>query len=814
MTVPERVNLTTGTGWGTGPCFGNTGSVPRLGIPSFCLQDGPQGVRSTDFATHFPSGLAAGSTFNKELMYLRGKAIGLEHRKKGVHIVLGPCLGPIGLKAGGGRNWESFGADPYLQGAAGAATVEGIQEEGVVATLRHFIGNEQEHFRQVGEWDGDLEESISSNIGDRAMHEIYMWPFAEAIRAGAGAAMCSYNRVNNTYACENSFLINYLLKEELGFQGFLMSDWGAQHSGVTSALAGLDMSMPGDIFGDWLAGRSFWGYDLTRAVFNRSVPQSRLDDMATRILAPFFAIDSAKLPTENSPPNFSAWTAKTTDQEYPFQPLEKFVKKNWHVDARSEFSQRAALTVAREAIVLLKNTNNTLPLMPTRGIKRILVAGIAAGPDSRGINCQDQKCVNGVLTSGWGSASMNNPFVISPYEALSQKAQLWSMMVDYSANDWDPGHAAGLAAKADACIVVVSAYSGEGYIQVDNNFGDRNNLSLWHNGDELIKRVAQKCAQTIVVVNAVGPVLMEGWIQLKGVSAVIYCPPLGQYVGQALADVIFGDTSPSGRLPFTIARKPRHYVPIIKDLEENMAEPQDDFERDIYLDYRFFDKHNIKPRFEFGFGLSYTKFRVYGLDIKDVDFPTTKLPNPEPYLPVYENFEDDLVEPEEALFPPHFDRVDGFIYPFLFDEDIYDDENEETESKFWSALAKTNNLPRSNPPIAGGGLGGNPALWNILYQVTATVENTGQISGAYVAQLYVELPTTLMVSPVKVLRGFEKVFLAPGEMTIVSFNLRQRDLSVWDVVSQQWILQNGAYRIYIQSSSRKVELGGEIEIES
>lgn len=143
MSFAEKVNLTTGTGWGSGPCVGNTGSVPRLGIPNLCLQDGPNGVRFTDFVTHFPSGLATAATFNKGLMYLRGKAMGKEHKKKGVHIALGPVIGPMGLKAAAGRNWESFGADPYLQGIGGAATVEGLQDEGVVATARHLVGNEQ-----------------------------------------------------------------------------------------------------------------------------------------------------------------------------------------------------------------------------------------------------------------------------------------------------------------------------------------------------------------------------------------------------------------------------------------------------------------------------------------------------------------------------------------------------------------------------------------------------------------------------------------------------------------------------------------------
>lgn len=820
MSIPERVNLTTGTGWGSGPCVGNTGSVPRLGIPSFCLQDGPQGVRFTDFVTHFPSGLAAGATFNRGLMYLRGKAIGQEHKNKGVHIVLGPTIGPLGLKAAGGRNWESFGADPYLQGAAGAATVEGIQDEGVIATLRHLVGNEQEHFRQVGEWEDNgwerLKESISSNIGDRAMHEIYLWPFADAIRAGAGGVMCSYNRVNNTYACENSYLLNYLLKEELGFQGFVVLDWGAQHTGVKSAKSGLDMTMPGDIYDDWLAGRSFWGPELTRAVFNRTIPQSRLDDMAARILAPFFAIESVRLPRENTKPNFSSWTKHTEGQEFPYQSYGNVAQRNWHVDVRTIFSQQTALSVAREAIVLLKNTNNALPLKwrNTSG-KLILIAGMAASADALGFNCKDQKCVDGVLTCGWGSSSVNNPFVVTPYEAINLAARAQNMIVDFTALDWEPEHASELAGQADMAIVVVSAYSGEGYIQVDENYGDRKNLTLWHNGDELIERVAGRCAKTIVVVNSVGPILMEKWIQHKNVVGVLYCPPLGQYVGQAIADIIFGEANPSGKLPFTIARKSQHYVSVLDELADD-NEPQDEFDRDIFTDYRFFDKHNIKPRFEFGFGLSYTKFKLSDLTIREINMPSEYLPYPEPYLPVFENYEDDLAEPEDALFPPHFDPVPGFIYPYLFDEHVHDGDGDGSGGGDGQGdinpTAEGTTQHKVYPPLSGGGLGGNPALWTILYQVRVMIENIGSTGGGYVAQLYIELPSTLVASPSRMLRGFEKVFLAPGESTYVTFTLRHRDLAIWDVASQQWILQTGAYRVYVSSSSRKVELGGEIEI--
>ena len=244
MTLVEKVNLTTGTGLLMGPCVGNTGSVLRFGIPNLCLQDSALGVARTDNNTAFPAGISTGATFNKALMYARGLAMGAEARGKGVNVMLGPTIGPLGRKPRGGRNWEGFGADPVLQAHGGALTVKGIQKNGVIATAKHFVGNEQEEYRMDIIPHG-LMKAISSNIDDRTLHELYAWPFAEAVRAGVGAVMASYNDVNGSDNSQNSMLLNGILKDEMGFQGLVMSDWFGQIGGVSSALAGLDMAMPG-----------------------------------------------------------------------------------------------------------------------------------------------------------------------------------------------------------------------------------------------------------------------------------------------------------------------------------------------------------------------------------------------------------------------------------------------------------------------------------------------------------------------------------------------------------------------------------------
>ena len=171
-----------------GPCVGNTGSALRFGIPNLCLSDSALGVAKTDNNTAFPAGITVGAAWNKELAYGRGLALGAEARGKGVNIQLGPTVGPLGRKPRGGRNWEGFGADPVLQAFGGSLTIQGMQENGVIATVKHFIGNEQEEYR-MDQIPHGLMKAISSNIDDRTNHELYMWPFAEAVRVGVGAGM-------------------------------------------------------------------------------------------------------------------------------------------------------------------------------------------------------------------------------------------------------------------------------------------------------------------------------------------------------------------------------------------------------------------------------------------------------------------------------------------------------------------------------------------------------------------------------------------------------------------------------------------------
>jgi beta-glucosidase len=201
LTLTEKVNLTTGVGWESEKCVGNNGAIPRLGFKALCMQDSPLGVRDTDFNSAFPAGVTIAATWDRQLFYQRGYDMGSEHKGKGVDVQLGPVVGPLGRSPEGGRNWEGFAPDPVLSGIAVGETIKGIQAAGVMACTKHYILNEQEHFRQ-GAPPATLTAAISSNLDDVTMHELYLWPFADAVRAGTASVMCSYNQINNSYACQ------------------------------------------------------------------------------------------------------------------------------------------------------------------------------------------------------------------------------------------------------------------------------------------------------------------------------------------------------------------------------------------------------------------------------------------------------------------------------------------------------------------------------------------------------------------------------------------------------------------------------------
>ncbi|KAK5110051.1 hypothetical protein LTR62_006295 [Meristemomyces frigidus] len=781
LTLVEKVNLTTGVGWEGEKCVGNIGSIPRLAFKALCLEDSPLGVRDTDFNSAFPAGVTAVTTWDRNLIYQRGVDMGAEHRDKGVDAQLGPVVGPLGRIPEGGRGWEGFSPDPVLAGIAVAETIKGMQSSGIMATTKHFILNEQEIFRQGAPPANLSLNSISSNIDDVTLHELYLWPFADAVRAGTAAIMCSYNKINNEYACQNSYTLNHLLKGELGFQGFVMTDWGGHHSGVTAALSGLDMSMPGDIGFD--SGNSFWGANLTIGVLNGTIPQWRLDDMCVRILAAYYYVDREGNQVPDAP-NFSAWTLDTFGYEH-WVAQENYEQINYHVDVRGNHRDNIRAT-AVAGTVLLKN-NGALPL--TGYEKLTTVFGYDSAENPWGPNgCSDRGCDNGTLAMGWGSGTANFPYLITPLEAIKAEVQAVSNGAFESVtDDYAYTQMVALARRATqvngVCIAFGNSDSGEGYIAVDGNLGDRNNLTLWNNFDQMIANITSECNNTVVVIHSTGPVLLDSFYDNPNVTAIVWAGIPGEQSGNAITDILYGKANPGGKLPFTLGQYRGQYGADDLYLPNNGLEsPQSDFAEGVFIDYRVFDKLGVTPLYEFGFGLSYTNFSFSNIQIQKHSAPAyttpTGMTSPAPTYGVVSNNSADYV------FPAGFHQVPLYIYPFLNNTDLGSSSGDlEYGSDYVFPAGGYNSSSQPYLP-AGGAPGGNPGLYDVLYTVTAEVTNTGSVVGDEVAQLYLNLGCPS--DPVVVLRNFDRITIQPGQTVTFSADLTRRDLSNWDSPTQNW----------------------------
>lgn len=495
-------------------------------------------------------------------------------------MILGPAM-DLMRNPKAGRGWESFGPDPWLAGEAAYETVVGIQSTGVQACAKHFMANIQEHFRF----------QYTAEIDDRTVHELYLWPYLRSFEANVSSVMCAYNQVNGTYSCQNPALLgNDGLLYSNGFQGFTISDWGATHPSTSqTANAGLDMEQPGDFI---LIGGGVYGTNLELAVTLGTVKEERLDEMATRILA--------------------SWYRLGQDQDFPKPNF------NTHTPDPSGPSVRTAdtLSLVREiagaSTVLLKNSNKTLPLK-AGSIKTMAVIGLdAQTPDP---DCMLDECDTGVVTVGYGSGSNLLDFVVSPIVSLTSFAGQNGISLT-SSLEQDQDKAKTAAVGKDVALVFVNAFSGENPLigTINGTFGDRNDMDLFFKGGSLVEAVASVNNNTVVVIHSPGPVLTGPWSDFANVTAIIYAGMPGEQAGPAIVDVLTGSVNPSGRLPFTIAMAEADYpAPILYD--SLALNPTIDFSEQLNLDYRHFDANNITPRYEFGFGLSYTTFVYSGLSV-------------------------------------------------------------------------------------------------------------------------------------------------------------------------------------------------------
>lgn len=637
--------------------------------------------------------------------------------------------------------------------------------------------------------------SFSGQLGHAALLTVSR-PWADAVRAGVGSVMCSYNQVNNSYACQNSYLLNYLLKGELGFQGFVMSDWQAQHSGVSSALAGLDMTMPGDTLFD--TGRSYWGANLTIAILNGTVPQWRLDDMATRIIAAWYYVgrDNTSIPI-----NFDSWTLDTYGNEFFFAKMG-YTLINEHVDVRQEHAYLIR-DIGSASTVLLKNTNNTLPLSGKE--KLTAVFGEDAGDNPLGPNgCPDRGCDNGTLGMAWGSGTANFPYLITPETAIQNEIVGNNGAFQSITNNFAAMQIQALAGQASVAIVFVNTDSGEGYIDVDGNIGDRNNLTLWQNGDVLVTNVSALCNNTILVIHSTGPVLLGNYSSNPNITAILWAGVPGEQSGNSIADVLYGRVNPSAKLPFTLAETREDYgTDLLYVPNEGTGAPQANFSEGVFIDYRALDRANATPVYEFGFGLSYTTFAYSNLQVlsmrnRSVYTPTTGSTAAAPTFGSISNSSADY------LFPSNITQIPYYIYPYLNSTDLATAAN--TTGYGDNSFVNAGSQDGSPQPLiaAGGGPGGNPGLYDVLYRVTATITNTGSLPGAEVPQLYVSLGGPY--DPKIVLRNFEKLAIQPNMTATFTADITRRDISNWNTASQNWVISNYTKTVYVGSSSRTLPL--------
>jgi len=540
MSLDEKIAMVHGSV--QKPAKTYVGYVPanlRLGIPAISLADGRAGVGNhAHDVTLLPAPIAVASSWDVGLINEYGKVLGQEQWAKGTNVELGPSIDVVRVPEWG-RTFESYGEDPYFNGQMAIAEINGIQSQGPIADANMYLTMNQEKNRFK-------EDSI---VDERTLREIYFPPFEASIREGhVGTVMCAYVKTNGIYSCENPFLLNDMLRKDLHFDGWIMSDWGAVHSTVASVRGGLDQEMPDD---------KFYGDALKTAVIGGQVSMHDLDSHVRNILVAMFR-----------------------------QGL--FDKKqlgNWTANVRSLEHDAFSRTVAEQGTVLLKNDHSTLPLSETASI---VVIGEAGGSDPK--------------VEGAGSSAVVAPYKVSPLDGIRNRVGAKERITYADGSDLDV--VAKLAHDADVAIVFVHTDDSEG--------GDRPDLRLPGNQDELISAVARVSKKTIVVLDTGGPVLMPWIDEVAGVIEAWYP---GQEDGNAIAAVLYGDVNPSAKLPLTFARS-ADGIPTAQEEQWPGVNGLSTYSEKLNVGYRWYDATHTQPLFPFGFGLSYTTFKLSDLVVK------------------------------------------------------------------------------------------------------------------------------------------------------------------------------------------------------
>ncbi len=783
MTLDEEATILEGISAPSGVhSAGYVAGVPRLGIPAQMLSDGPAGVRDGTPATALPAPVALASSFDPGLAHQYGAVMGDEAARRGYETLYAPMINIIRIPEGG-RDFETFSEDPTLTGQIGTAEVQGMQSQRVAAQVKHFAANNQE----------DQRTTSSSDVDERTLHEIYLPGFEDTVKQGrAWSLMCAYNKVNGTYSCENYPLLHDTLKGDWGFDGVVGSDYPATHSTVASAKAGLDQEFGGSTFYS----------QLPAAVRSGQLAKSVVDDHARRVLRMMFRAGLFDNTRPTGPPDIAAHAAYARAAAAGGSVL----LKNQGVlplDAPSTKSV-AVIGPYGDSVPAGGGSSQVTPyesISPVQGITARLGGGAtvtytqgssaSGGPPAIPASALtdlsgeyfDNQDLSGTpaltrsdpqIDFDWGQGAPAAGLPVDHYSARwtgtltppetgdftigltsddgsrlyldgnlvidnwrdqaantetavvhLQAGQAHQIKVEYYENGGDASVSLGwltpsgsdsaiaaavdAAKKADVAVVVVGEISSEG--------SDRTSLALPGTQDALVDAVVKANPRTVVVLNTGAPVLMPWLADTKALLEMWYP---GEEDGNALADLLFGDREPGGRLPVTFPADPAH-TPIAGPPQYPAQDGHYVYSEKLDVGYRWYDATGTAPLFPFGFGLGYTTFAYSGLQVSPVLTP------------------------------------DGAA------------------------------------------------------QVSVRVSNTGSRTGSEVVQLYVGAPDSAGEPP-RALKDFQKVTLAPGKSASVHFSLRQSDLAIWDAVTHQPSTVDGAYQVYVGSSSRNIRAQASLQV--
>lgn len=757
-------------------------AIPRLGIPEIRMADGPQGVRNNTKSTMFASGIAVASTWNRNAVYNMGVGLGQDCRARGVHILLGPGVN-IYRSPLCGRNFEYFGEDPYLAAQTAVQYVKGVQSQGAMACIKHYAANNQE-------WD---RHHVSSDVDERTLHEIYLPAFRAAVeQAGVGSLMASYNMINNVHATENRYLNIEVLRQMWGFEGILMSDWNATYSAINAANGGLDLEMP--------SGKLMNNAYLTKPIADGLVDIRTIDAKVQNILQTLIAFGFFDRP-----------------------------QKDPSIGERNPFSDNAALELARNGVVMLKN-DGILPLkrgkvavggmhansIPTgggsgfvhpfetcsvtegmsqmKGYKVVSTSDVvtynvenlytSADLATAGLKAEYfnniklegapvYTAIESTIDNNWGKNSPQpgvvneNKFAIrwsGVYCCDTDQAVIFSLRGDDGyrmfiddklvMGDWrdhsisersytfnakankkynvrieyyDSGSDARVhlcihnksyvannaktLAAADAVILCVGFDSTTEKEDMDRTF------ELPYGQGEIIKQVAAINPNVIVVVNSGGGFEAASWMDSAKAILLAWYP--GQEGGQAIAEILTGKLSPSGRLPISIERKLEDnptwgsYYHNLDVVVRNNPYKRVNYKEGIFLGYRGYDRKEVKPLFPFGFGMSYTTFEYKNLKVSSCE--------------------------------------KGYLVEF-------------------------------------------------------DVTNTGKMDAAEVAQVYIGYNDTTVPHPVKELKGYDKVTIKAGATHHFAISIPRSDLQYYDIVSRSMVDGSQDISIYVGASAEDIKL--------